>query len=78
MVSIIDGNLVHAAHALKTIGSFRIKNVRFVAAQKTNQRPYPGQIIKIVPYTCAPIYELPPNISTMQTQIGSPHSSINP
>ena len=50
MVSIIDGNLVHAAHALKTIGSFRIKNVRFVAAQKTNQRPYPGQIIEIAPY----------------------------
>ena len=32
---------------------------------RSNQMPHTGQITKIRPYTIAPIYELPFNISTM-------------
>ena len=69
MVLILDDNLEYVVHAWSKVGVLDKKKVRFVTTLdlikcRSNQMPSTDQMRDIAPYTCAPIFELPSDIST--------------
>ena len=47
----------------------RRKKKQICDCSRSNRMPYTDQITEIAPYACAPIYELPYNVSTMYSMI---------
>ena len=67
MVLLLDGNTEHVAHASwRWIGLFGEKKNPIWHCSWSNQMPWTDQIRQIAPDACAPISELPYNISTME------------